>query len=500
MATTDLWIRGIHYTPGTRFQVAETCEAHSIYNEWTFLFYAQAGHWCTFNARNDDVTTWKYACSYDGQGNCLLPIEAFPYATYAVTYNANGGSGAPDTQYKVWGRPLTLSTAVPTKVGYRFLGWATSASGTASYQPGDTYGTDAPLNLYATWTPETSVMSDVSGTIGSSISLSWTRYDATYTHKLTYRFGDVTGTIGTGLGTSKTWTPPMGLCNQLPNSVSGTGSITLETFNGDVSLGSNTYVLTLAVPSSVVPTVSASTAEGTASGFGVYATNLSTLKVTLSTAGAYGSTVQTASLTYDGIQYDATVSNNAAVITTNTLLNDGSRSYSVTVTDSRGRTKTVTGTITVYEWSDAVAQAIDIDVYGTQVTIDVPYRISAVNNLNSKKVTLSRTRVSDGTTTVVVNKATLSTYTGTWHIVETVSDVDTESYEYTVTIEDTKGSSSLKMNTGIPVLSFYAGGKGATFFGEATGPGIHAKVDGADIDYTITSEDWETLEEWYEDN
>lgn len=465
-----------------------------------FSFYAQAGHWCTFNARNDDVTTWKYACSYDGQGNCLLPIEAFPYATYAVTYNANGGSGAPGTQYKVWGSPLALSSVVPAKAGYRFLGWATSASGTASYQPGDTYGTDAPLNLYATWTPETSVMTDVSGTIGSSISLSWTRFDSTYTHKLTYKFGDAEGTIGTDLGTSKTWTPPMSLCSQLPNSVSGTGTITLETFDGDTSLGSNTYVLTLAVPTSIVPTVSVSTAEGTASGFGVYATNLSTLKATMSTAGSYGSTVQTAVLTYDDVQYSAAVSDNAAVITTNTLLYSGSRAYNVTVTDSRGRTNTVTGTITVYEWSDAVAQAIDIDVYGTQVTIDVPYRISEVNNLNTKKVTLSRTRVSDGTTTVVVNKATLSTYTGTWHIVETVSDVDTESYEYTVTIEDTKGSSSLKLSTGIVCISQYAGGKGVTFFGEATDTGFHIKVDGTDEDYTISSSDWETLVDWYDSN
>ena len=73
-------------------------------------------------------------------------------ASYAVTYNANGGTGQPATQTKYYGQNLTLSTSRPTRSGYTFKGWATSSSATtATYQPGATYTANAALVLYAVW-------------------------------------------------------------------------------------------------------------------------------------------------------------------------------------------------------------------------------------------------------------------------------------------------------------------------------------------------------------
>ena len=70
----------------------------------------------------------------------------------AVTYNANGGSGAPEGQYITKGESLTLSNAVPTRFGYNFAGWSTSAFAlSADYQPGDTYAEDKSVTLYAVW-------------------------------------------------------------------------------------------------------------------------------------------------------------------------------------------------------------------------------------------------------------------------------------------------------------------------------------------------------------
>ena len=72
--------------------------------------------------------------------------------TYSVTYNANGGSGAPSAQTKTKDVSLTLSTTRPTRAGYNFLGWATSSSATsAQYQPGSTYTANANVTLYAVW-------------------------------------------------------------------------------------------------------------------------------------------------------------------------------------------------------------------------------------------------------------------------------------------------------------------------------------------------------------
>ena len=76
-------------------------------------------------------------------------------AKHTVSYNANGGSGAPSNQTKWYGSILTLSGTRPTRTGYTFQGWATSAGGGVSYQPGQGYGVDANITLYAVWKANT---------------------------------------------------------------------------------------------------------------------------------------------------------------------------------------------------------------------------------------------------------------------------------------------------------------------------------------------------------
>lgn len=72
--------------------------------------------------------------------------------TFTVSYNANGGSGAPGNQTKTYGVNLTLSSTKPTKTNYNFLGWGTSAnSTTVSYKPGASYTSNSAITLYAIW-------------------------------------------------------------------------------------------------------------------------------------------------------------------------------------------------------------------------------------------------------------------------------------------------------------------------------------------------------------
>ena len=86
-------------------------------------------------------------------GNAALTLYAvWQVWTYTVSYNANGGSGAPGSQTKTWGQNLTLSSTKPTRSLYNFKGWGTSSGSTsASYQPGGTYSTNAAITLYAVW-------------------------------------------------------------------------------------------------------------------------------------------------------------------------------------------------------------------------------------------------------------------------------------------------------------------------------------------------------------
>ena len=80
--------------------------------------------------------------------------------TYAIAYNANGGSGAPANQVKSHFTPLKLSTQKPRRTGYTFLGWSTSSTATtATYSPGDTYTNNGRVTLYAVWASKTYTIS-----------------------------------------------------------------------------------------------------------------------------------------------------------------------------------------------------------------------------------------------------------------------------------------------------------------------------------------------------
>ncbi len=86
-------------------------------------------------------------------GSCSKTLYAiWTPNTYSVKFDANGGKSAPTQQTKTYGKALTLSSTVPERDGYTFVGWGTSATATsASYQPGGSYTSNKSITLYAVW-------------------------------------------------------------------------------------------------------------------------------------------------------------------------------------------------------------------------------------------------------------------------------------------------------------------------------------------------------------
>ena len=79
---------------------------------------------------------------------------------FTIQYNANGGSGTPESQKKQAEKALTLSKSIPTRTGYEFRGWSTSSgSQNVAYLPGGNYTTDADKTLYAVWNPANTMTS-----------------------------------------------------------------------------------------------------------------------------------------------------------------------------------------------------------------------------------------------------------------------------------------------------------------------------------------------------
>ena len=76
--------------------------------------------------------------------------------TYTITYNANGGSGAPASQSYTYDAngTINLSSTKPTRTGYTFLGWSLSPTATSpSYTAGQAWKRSNASNytLYAVW-------------------------------------------------------------------------------------------------------------------------------------------------------------------------------------------------------------------------------------------------------------------------------------------------------------------------------------------------------------
>jgi len=170
------------------------------------------------------------------------------------------------------------------------------------------------------------------------------RKDA-YTHTISYKFGGVSGIIANNVGDSVSWTPPVELANQIPNDTTGICIITCETFSNGESVGTKQANLDLTVPASVVPTITAFTANrvdnGVPSAWGIYVKGYSKVRLQTTAVGAYGSTIQSCAVSGELPGAD---------VTTGVLNTVGEKQFSVTVKDSRGRSATASVTINVVDY------------------------------------------------------------------------------------------------------------------------------------------------------
>ena len=124
---------------------------------------------------------------YQGYSGFVYPSQIASGGTpdkHTVSYNANGGTGAPSSQTKVYGSILTLSSTKPTRIGHTFQGWGTSASDTTvDYAAGGQYGLDQDITLYAIWKAnEYTVAYKPNGGTGSDVTQTVT-YGKSWTSK-----------------------------------------------------------------------------------------------------------------------------------------------------------------------------------------------------------------------------------------------------------------------------------------------------------------------------
>ena len=107
--------------------------------------------------------------------------------------------------------------------------------------------TNAPTAMRMTWEwklttiPRASSVSAINADIGSDTIIIISRASSAFTHTITYKFGDLTGTIATKTTkTSIPWTVPKSFYEEITNAKSGTVTLTCKTYSGSTLLGEKT--------------------------------------------------------------------------------------------------------------------------------------------------------------------------------------------------------------------------------------------------------------------
>lgn len=105
--------------------------------------------WSTSSSATSAI--WSAGGTYTrNESNTLYAV--WQAKTYTISYDANGGSGAPKSQTKTYGQDLTLSSTKPTRTNYNFEGWTNDPNSTEIiWTAGGKYTIDASRKLYAVW-------------------------------------------------------------------------------------------------------------------------------------------------------------------------------------------------------------------------------------------------------------------------------------------------------------------------------------------------------------
>ena len=206
---------------------------------------------------NDLYVIYAKAVDYVGnesEQNTVLNVKTLP-RPFEVRYDANGGNNAPQSQIKYEAQSLVLTSDVPTKIGYDFVGWSTSStSNIVSYIPGSTYSKDESITLYAIWSASTNTKYRVNH---------YTKNIGANTYSL-YNTEDKTGTTGEKLQVSS-------FVKQIPGfTYSNSKVATIEVAEAVVSADGSLVINMYYTRNSYTVTLNKGTGISSVSGAGTY--------------------------------------------------------------------------------------------------------------------------------------------------------------------------------------------------------------------------------------
>lgn len=425
--------------------------------------------------------------------NNTTVVSASVYATATRgSYNANSKPGTlvlDGTSYSFshsFSKGTTTTLCTKSKTVTHNSDGSKTVSASASYTTGVSSGTiTASKSLTLSRIPrvsdlsvdKTSVPIDASTTVTATA----TKKSSSFTDTITVTFGSYSQTVtsGTAFTIPKTW------MNNIPKATSGTATVTVTTKSGSTTIGSKSTNITLTVPSTEVPSISSISATEANTAISAVSSKFiqgySKLNVAVNAAGVYGSTISSYSTTINSVKY------NTSSFQTEALATAGTVTISSTVTDSRGRTKSLSKTITVSKYEFPKITSVGYTFASGKYTLAVSSNYYAIfttaGSLSCKYKQIDATTYTAGSS--VATSSTTAGADSTNNLTAGTSLTESNTYNFIVTLFDGFNTVTYSLSNAQPVISRYAGGDGVTLFGEAEAKGF--KVAGGQ-DSTFTGD------------
>ena len=236
--------------------------------------------------------------------------------------------------------------------------------------------------------------------VGNSIVVNIARTNSNFTHTVEFYIDSYYYQKYTDVSTAQALIVPDIWYTAMPSSTSCTAYCRVTTYDGSTQIGNPaTKAFTVNVPSNIVPSVGAitfdpvdiTTTDGVSRNVLVKDKNRLTISVSGCSAGI-GSSIQ--SYTFSGVGISTTTTN-TSVTSAGVISTSGTLTYTVKVTDTRGRTASKIQKITCYDYYSpsfasfkayrANANGV-ADSAGTYVKCDYVASYAGINNTNSVKV------------------------------------------------------------------------------------------------------------------
>lgn len=410
-------------------------------------------------------------------------------------------SGLPNKTYSVG----TTNTGISKEV------WVVhNAEGNGSFTWRGTFsgwysgGTTGTTTYYLPQIPRVSSISNNTADnsrkdIGTNVSFAIDRKSTSFTHNLSYVVNGTTYSLATGAGASVDYTFPISLVNSFTSTTNPNITVKCETYSGGAKIGDANTTVYLHVPSSYIPSCSLAIEDTNSitKAWGIWVKSKSTLKGTITASGTADSTISSYSSNIEGQNF--TVNPFSKSLTTS-----GTVEVTSTATDSRGRKKIDTKSITVLDYNKPSFVSISVqrcdsdgtlNENGTYGKVVCNYSITALSNKNAKSL-----KVKLGAT---IKTFTLTNYTGTVTAttVQLFSGLATNT-SYYFDFELTDSFETISQTFAVPpsytLMSKKAGGKGISFGRVAEKDGFNVYMDtefnGNKIDFHGL-----TLFEWVDD-